>query len=88
MKTSQQEINLENDLENSIDFFIINNDEFFNHDGFKMGEDGYSQIFDDMLNLVDEGVPIVDIILYLREKYDNAELVTTVLEDARAEGYI
>ena len=51
------------------------------------GRSGYTDAMNDFLNLWQANVAFVDIMLILREDYPE-DLIDTVLDEARAQGYI
>lgn len=51
------------------------------------GRSGYTDAYNDFMTKWNAGLSFIDIMLGLREMYPE-DMVTTVLEDARAQGYI
>ena len=53
----------------------------------EQGRTGYTDAMNEFMTLWNRGISFIDIALGLREKYDQ-DMVDTVLEEARVQGYI
>lgn len=56
-------------------------------DGFRFGEDGYMEVMDAIVEMVENGYGVVDIMLNIGERFPR-EMATKVLEEARAQGIL
>jgi len=51
------------------------------------GRSGYTDAFNEFMDLWQRGISFIDIALGLREKYEQ-DMIDTVLEEARVQGYV